>query len=97
MDWVVNESHKKARLQNVAVWLIVSYMSGHVGCNVRSYCPLCLAYAASLRLLRAPQSVEVAILSGIDVLGVGLELCHRLVARGEIFTQHLVVVGDEAR
>lgn len=46
-------------------------------------------------LFRAPQSVEVAILTCVDVLGVGLELCHWLVARGEIFAQHLVVVGDE--
>ena len=55
----------------------------------------CCCHMMSLRLFRAPQSVEVAILTGVDVLGVGLELSYRLVARGEVFAQHLIVVGDE--
>lgn len=46
-------------------------------------------------LFGAPQTVKVAILTGIDIFRICLELCHWLVAWGEIFAQHLVVVGDE--
>ena len=42
-------------------------------------------------VLCLPQTVEVAVLAGVEGLRVGLELSHGLVARSEILAQHLVL------
>lgn len=47
------------------------------------------------RLFAAPESVQVAVFTGVDLLGVSLELSHGLVGRREILAQHLVVAGNE--